>query len=103
MPSAPASLSEQQDKSQKGEQKYALKGRGQQGGVDLYGRADITVSLQHSACRKQMAKKWWKGLLGLWAGFVLLPMLPLGTYMVCFENWEWELCCQSCIGYFTAH
>lgn len=63
-----------------------MKGRGQQGGVDFYGSADITVSLQHSACRKQMDKKWWKGLLRAVGGLALLPMLPLGNYIVCFVN-----------------
>lgn len=43
MPNA-ESRSERQDKSQKEEQKYALKGRGQQGGVEFYGRIDIIVS-----------------------------------------------------------
>lgn len=33
-----------------------------------------------------MAKKWWKGLLRAMGGLAVLPMLPLGTYMVCFEN-----------------
>lgn len=79
------SLREQQDKSQKEEQKYALKGRSQQGGVDFYGRADIIVSLYYSVCRKQMAKKGWKGLPWAVAGG-LLPGLPRGTSMLHFEN-----------------
>lgn len=61
------SRSERQDKSQKEEQKYALKGRGQQGGVEFYGRIDIIVSQWYSAYRKQMAKKWWEGLLWVMA------------------------------------
>lgn len=51
-----------------------------------------------------MAKKWWKGLLrttGLGGGLAELPMLPLGTYMVCFENSGVGTLLSGLYSYFT--
>lgn len=52
-----------------------------------------------------MAKKWWKGLLRTMGGgrLAVLPMLPLGTYTVCFENPGVGTLLSGLYSYFTSH
>lgn len=80
MPNAAESLSEQQDKSQKEEQNYALKGRGQQGGADLHRRTDIIVSQSTQRAGNRWLRSGGGGLLRVTGACGAPHGVPLGTH-----------------------